>query len=341
MKIINPLYDNAFKHLMDNEQIAKIVLSIILSETVVSLQSKPQETPLYTDSTRTTARYDFKAVIRNSEGEDRTVLIELQKYKHPDPIMRFREYVAANYRKQETIIDSNGDEQTMPLPIITVYILGYKVTKADILAFEVGRIVRDIIWGTLITEKLDFVDLLTHGCFIFQVGVKPAKQRGTRLEKFLSLFSQKLEGEASNYCIDIEADESIARDAELGKIVQHLNNATLDETMIRSLKYEESYEEGIRTVEQEIINMQIRELDALKKEAEALKKEAEALKKEAEALALAEKERAEKESALAEKEKNRATVVKMIIRLKSKGFTDEEIAEDTGLSIDEIHAILS
>jgi len=46
MKILNPIYDNAFKYLMDNEEIAKMVLSIILNTRVVSLQSKPQETPL-------------------------------------------------------------------------------------------------------------------------------------------------------------------------------------------------------------------------------------------------------------------------------------------------------
>ena len=327
MKIINPLYDNAFKYLMDNEQIAKIVLSIILGENVISLQSKPQETPLYTDNLRTTARYDFKAVIRNSDGTDRTVLVELQKYKHPDPIMRFRDYLAENYRKEETVISPNSEEITMPLPIITVYILGYKVTKAEILGLEVSNYVKDIVWGTAVTEKLDFVELLTHRCFIFQISAKPLKQRGTQLEKFMSLFTQKLKGEASNYCIDIEVDEATETDADLNRIFRYLNKATLDESMIRSLKYEESYEKGVRTAEQELGDM---------------------VEREAAALALADKERAEKISALqresealAEKEKNRAALINMVKRLKSKGFTDEEIAEDTGLATEEIRAILS
>lgn len=59
--------------------------------------------------------------------------------------------------------------------------------------------------------------------------------------------------------------------------------------------------------------------------------------------ALAEKDTAlaEKESALAEKEKTRSALVNMVKRLKNKGFTDEEIAEDTGLSTEEIRDILS
>ena len=284
MKIINPLYDNAFKYLMDNEQIAKMVLSVILGETVLSLQSKPQETQLFTDSTRKTARYDFKAIVRGNDNVDRTILIELQKYKHPDPIMRFREYLAENYRKEETIITGNGADQKQALPIVTIYILGYKITQADILALQVSRTVTDLIWDTPITERLDFVELLTHACFIFQVGVKPTKIRGTRLEYFLSLFSQKLHSEEPNYCIDVELSDTVQNDNDITQIVSYLNKATLDESMLRSLKYEEQYEKGVRTVEQEL-----KEMLAAKEEV----------------LKFAEKERAEKEKERAEKEKER------------------------------------
>jgi len=156
----------------------------------------------------------------------------------------------------------------------------------------------------------------------------------------LSLFSQKLKGEKSNYCIDIEEDEAVNGDTDLNRIVQYLNKATLDESVIRSLKYEESYEKGVRTIEQELNEMQAEKDRALKneaeaklKEAEAKKREAEAKLKEAEALVLAEKERAEKE-------KNRSALVNMVKRLKSKGLSDDEIAENTGLSIAEIREIL-
>lgn len=305
MKIINPLYDNAFKYLMDNEQIAKLVLSIILDEEVISLQSKPQETPIVIDNTRTIARYDFKAVVRGADRTDRTILIELQKYKHPDPITRFREYLAQNYQKEETIIDTAGKEQQQSLPIVTIYILGYKITQADILALQVGRYVRDIIWNTPIEEKLDFVELLTHTSFIFQVGVQPQKKRGTRLEYFLSLFSQKMQGEASNYCIDVELDAEQEDDAVIKEIVSHLNRATLDESVIRSLKHENDYEKGIRTAEEEL----------------------------KEALAEKEKERAEKEKAINK-------LHRTILRLYEKGFSLEEIAEDMEMKIAEIKKII-
>lgn len=50
MRIVNPLYDQAFKYLMDNEAIAKKILSLILEQEIISLQSKSQkkgESPKY------------------------------------------------------------------------------------------------------------------------------------------------------------------------------------------------------------------------------------------------------------------------------------------------------
>lgn len=59
MKIVNPIYDNAFKYLMDNQAIAKIVLSIILDTKVISLESKPQETLLAVEEGISVSRFDF------------------------------------------------------------------------------------------------------------------------------------------------------------------------------------------------------------------------------------------------------------------------------------------
>ncbi len=80
IKIINPLYDLVFKYLMDKEQIAKIVLSIILSEKEVSLQSRPRETAIVRPGGDNLYRYDYKAIIEQNNSEHTTVLIELQKY---------------------------------------------------------------------------------------------------------------------------------------------------------------------------------------------------------------------------------------------------------------------
>ncbi|NCU33100.1 MAG: hypothetical protein EOM23_09270, partial [Candidatus Moranbacteria bacterium] len=94
MKIINPLYDKAFKYLMENEKFARKVLSVILDVDIKEVSLGQQET-LFLDEKRqlTLFRLDFKAVIKDADGSTKTVLIELQKSKYPTDIQRFRNYL--------------------------------------------------------------------------------------------------------------------------------------------------------------------------------------------------------------------------------------------------------
>jgi len=304
MKIINPLYDIAFKYLMDNEQIAKIVISIILDKNVIALQSKPQETPILTEGNITIPRYDFKAIIQNQNGEHQTILIELQKYKNQYPIDRFREYLGNNYIKQETIIDAEGNEKIVTLPITTIYILGYNVVNNTSLAIKVDRTVKDIIFDTEITDKSKFIELLNHKSIILQINAEPTEKKNTRLEKFISLFTQKIKYANSNRIIDIN-EESINEDAEIVKIVKYLNKATLEEKLIRSMKYEEDHEKSIIDLETEL-----------------------------------KEERRQKEEAKHSEEEAKQKLINSILKLHKKGFTIKELAEDFGLFENEILEII-
>ena len=98
MKIINPLYDKAFKYLMEHEKYAKKVLSIILDTEIEDLTLSQQET-VAPDEKRglTLFRLDFKAVIKKRDGTKHKVLIELQKSKFSTDIRRFRAYLGASY----------------------------------------------------------------------------------------------------------------------------------------------------------------------------------------------------------------------------------------------------
>ena len=250
MKIINPLYDNAFKYLMENEQIAKIVLSIILDTQVIRFQSKPQETTLiYTGETHL-SRFDFKAVISDVNNEEKVILIELQKYRNPDPVIRFRQYLAQNYLKEETIIDKDGNEQTTILPIITIYILGFELKEFDSVAVKSENKLFDIINGKYIDVKSKFADLLTHPSYFLQA-VQKKNKKGTRLEKFLSIFLEKFNNEPANYFIDIE-EEPFEKDAEMKKILDFLNKATQNRELQRSLEFEKQTKEGYEKYEQEL-----------------------------------------------------------------------------------------
>jgi len=264
MKIMNPIYDNAFKYLMDNEEIAKIVLSIILDTKVLSLQSKPQETPVVQFGDIYLARFDFKAIIRSAQGKEQTVLIEIQKYKSPNPILRFRKYLAQNYMKAETLTTQNG-EVTKTLPIITIYILGFDLPEFSCKAIRIDNNPYDIIGQKNLTVKSKFVELLTHQSFILIAAPKPSVVSGkTRLEKFLNLFLQKLEGDPSNPIIEVETDDDT--DDEIKKLITHLNHATLDAEIVRRVDAEKDYLKGIENLENQVENERRQKEEAQQRE---------------------------------------------------------------------------
>lgn len=98
--VANPIYDSVFKYIMEDERIAKTMLSALLKKEVVHVTVRPHE---YSNTTRDTLsmfRIDFAATVREREGneiKDRIVLIELQKTWLNTETLRFRQYLGAQY----------------------------------------------------------------------------------------------------------------------------------------------------------------------------------------------------------------------------------------------------
>lgn len=123
MIIANPIYDVVFKRMMENEKVANFFIGTLLEETIETIEVKPQEFT-YTNELIGIAlfRLDFIATIKTKSGDLKKVLIEIQKAKNQIDLMRFRNYLAEQYKKEDEI---NG-EKTI-LPITTIYILGFKL----------------------------------------------------------------------------------------------------------------------------------------------------------------------------------------------------------------------
>ena len=95
--IANPIYDSVFKYLMEDERIAKIILSALLKKEVADVQVRRNE---YTNGTRDQVsmfRIDFGAQIRNEDGSLQLILIEVQKTWLETETLRFRQYLGAHY----------------------------------------------------------------------------------------------------------------------------------------------------------------------------------------------------------------------------------------------------
>ncbi len=267
MKIANPIYDLAFKYLMENERMARLVLSTILEQDVVKVYFGSQEVvvpnPLHSrtvakgenTTTRdndplTVFRLDFKAEIKNKAGEIETVLIEIQKARTGTEITRFRSYLGSNYLKGVEEIDDKGNRITRHYPIVTIYILGYNLPGIPYLGIAIERQTIDMSTGQPVSAESEFIDKLNHRSYILQIRNLPIERR-TRLEKFMSLFNQAWVAE-TNYILNLEEVPE-----EFNEIVDYMHSALADEQFVTNMQgewemkdYQTRLEAAIETAEE-------------------------------------------------------------------------------------------
>jgi hypothetical protein len=186
MIIANPIYDVVFKRLMENDKVAKFFIGTLLEQVVESVEVKPQEFT-YTNELAGLAvfRLDFIATIRVEDGSYRKVLIEIQKARNLIDLMRFRNYLAEQYKKEDKVAGAS-----VVLPITTIYILGFELPEIVSPCIRVSRNYIDLVTRTVISVKSDFVEKLSHDCYVVQVG-RITDRYQTRLDKLLSVFEQR------------------------------------------------------------------------------------------------------------------------------------------------------
>ncbi|MDY5314646.1 MAG: hypothetical protein SPG89_08595, partial [Prevotella sp.] len=123
--VANPIYDCVFKFLMEDERIAKTVLSALLKKEVVSVEMRRHEHPNVTRDKISMFRIDFAAQVKEDDGTVRLILIELQKTWVDTETLRFRRYLAAQYNTEENMV-KEGDLKVYAVPMIAVYLLGHR-----------------------------------------------------------------------------------------------------------------------------------------------------------------------------------------------------------------------
>ena len=205
MIIANPIYDVVFKYLLEDADIARDLLSTILGEEVVHLEFKPQETSTESSEGIKILRLDFKAIIKKKDGTLFKVLIELQKSKQVFDVMRFRRYLGDNYRKEDQVIEKDGLAVFRPLPIITIYFLGFLLNNVPSGVIKVKRDYVDVVTEEILGVKDDFVELLTHDSYMIQVGRLPKESRG-KLDRVMQIFSPMYQNKADKHLIDFQGD---------------------------------------------------------------------------------------------------------------------------------------
>ena len=205
MYIANPIYDVVFKYLLDDEKVARLVLSALLGKEILELAFRPTEIRRHAEHQDGTEwlvlRMDFAATIRFEDGSPKLVLIEIQKANTAWDVQRFRRYLGANYLNPENVYsDSTGRQQ--PLPLLTIYFLGEGLEGIDVPVLKINRHYLDVATGVEVPITDPFVEALTHDSIVVQIN-RLKNRRRTDLEQLLGVFDQGRTSQSDPHLLDI------------------------------------------------------------------------------------------------------------------------------------------
>ena len=186
--IANAIYDSVFKYLMQDTKAASVLLGALLGTKVVDLKMKNNEYAVKVKNKLDVLRIDFSATILDKNGNKKLITIELQNAYLKSEVMRFRKYLAEQYKDKNNFLEKDG--RKIPVPIVTIYILGHPCCdKKEPVIYgnpEFYNAERQKLEGLL---DSDFVNGLIHHLIIVQVPYLKLNAK-TKVEKYLDFLNQ-------------------------------------------------------------------------------------------------------------------------------------------------------
>ena len=309
MKVANPIYDIVFKYMMEDERIARTILSALLKVEVLAVEVRPHE---YSDDTHdnlSVFRIDFGATIRNAEGNKKLILIELQKTWLETETLRFRQYLSVHYSNPK-----NMQTDGSALPMVAVYLLGHKVGDIEEPVLYVNHQSLDYD-GNIVSKGLpnSFVDSLTHNSIIVQIP-RLHGHINNRLDMVLSIFDQSRRDADDNRILRID-DRVYENDADMEHILRRLTMAAADADIRHKMNVEEEYFSAIEKRDTEIL---IRDKHIAEQKAQLSEQKAQLSEQKAQL--------SEQKAQLSEQESMLKTTIQMLL--------------DAGKSLDDISAAI-
>ena len=249
MQIANPIYDVVFKYMMEDNTVAKIVVSSIIGEEILELVPKPQEHTREKDKAKiqgeipnlTVYRLDFSAKIKLSDGQHKVIIIEMQKAELPTDIMRFRRYLGEQYIDSENRITDNEEIEAMQ--IYAIYFLGKELGVYDTPVLSVSPEVKDVSTGEIVGEKNKFIEGLNHKSWIVQISCLKARRRN-ELEQLLSVFDQS-NRTSDHHILNVREEDFLEK---FRPIIRRLKGAASDSNVKKQMKEEEEIFTYLRDV---------------------------------------------------------------------------------------------
>lgn len=304
IQIANPIYDSVFKYLMEDERIAKTLLSALLKKEVVAVEMRRNE---YTNGVRdniSVFRIDFGAHVKEPDGTIRLVLIELQKTWLETETLRFRQYLGAQYSNPENV-PSENNKDGYAIPMVAIYLLGHRVGDVNVPVLYVKHKAYDYD-GNVVTDGIPdpFVESLIHDSIIVQIPLLHG-QVNNRLEKVLSVFDQSQKNGSDRHVLNVN-DTPFDDDDDMQYLLRRLLMAAANAQLRQDMNVEDEYFKALEDRDT--------------------------------ALMIKDKKLAEQAEQL---EQNKAQLRTMALLLSNSGMSVEEIANSVGMPQDQVKLLLN
>ncbi len=327
MEIANPIYDAAFKYLMQDDRAARLLVGRIAGLDIESLELRPQELAVPRDASPRDGeavqaplalfRMDFAARVRTPDGGERQVLIEIQKTNAPTVVERFRAYLGQQLCSPANVIEHPSGRREAA-PIVTIYLLGYDLGLSDEAVLDVCPRATARRTGAEIDTGHPFIAGIHHRSHIVQIPRLRGRRRD-ELERVLSIFDQ---GEARierGGAQVLTIDES-AYPPEYGFVLRQLQRAASESDVRRFMEGEDQL---------------LRDSISWGRQADYERREKERER------AAKEREQAAKERERAAKERAEQALSRSIRQLHGLGQEPDAIAAALSLDEDEVRRVLA
>ena len=329
--VANPLYDAVFKYMMEDERIAKTLLSALLQKTVIAVEMRRHEYPNISRDAISMFRVDFAATVLEDDGSKNLILIELQKTWLETETLRFRQYLAVQYNNKENMRkDTNGK---FALPTVAVYLLGHRVGDFTEPVIYAKHKIYDYEGNEVHQEKPDpFVESLQHDSIIVQIPLLRGRVKN-RLEKILSVFDQSQIYPDDQRMLELD-ENKYGDDADMSYILHRLQSAAANPDIRNRMNAEDEFFQALEDRDTAIMqrdNTIMKKNKIIEEQNTVLEEQKTALEEQRTALE-------EQRTAL---EEQKASLRAAVLALSKSGMTAEMIAKTLNIGEEKIQEILS
>ena len=313
--IANPIYDSAFKYMMQNERAATVLLENLLDKEILKLDILTNDTPIIEEKSGVRIlRLDFSAKVKDkTTGETELVTIELQKSYLDTEIMRFRTYLGQQYSDVNVAIYILGhtfQEIDIPKPVIYNYPDPRGIEKEPVPEILKTRFFRGV----------------THDTIIVQIPYLKRNAK-TKLEQMLEIFCQDYVSANTEQLLEI--DDFDNRSEEFRDLARPLVYAVSDPQVRKVMTVEDEMSIHFQNVkyvtdENEALHTMIEENRQKLQEQQCQLQEKDSQLQEQQC------QLQEKDNQLQEKDSQLTLSIKMLSEL---GASPEQIAEKLKISV--------